>query len=338
MPRPRSESFYLNLAPNVSAALSIHTKASLSGPRSPPAAPTTATGPTVPAALTSPTRSFPFSRTPAIRSPAPAAAAVAAAAAALADDADDERDPASPPAPPRRRSTPDLRFAHPPRHPWSPAAPSPLRRDASRPFCPSSLFTTHAPLLPLYPLPAAPPSPLHPRSAPPRPSLEAAALALKSPARRRTPLYTTALKQSFFAGAAGSSVRRFGVRTAWNINEDVRRSLATDHLHSIFEFSSSDENDDNDEEEEEEEEFASPIHSSSIEQAVEDAISQVQVYPERRTAAHHTRSPSDTSEEDISSGSDGGEEYSSTQFDGDSSDEEEGLHRENGETWELIEI
>ena len=65
----------------------------------------------------------------------------------------------------------------------------------------SSLFTTHAPLLPLYPLPASlrtpEPSPpaLHPSAA----RLDAAALALKSPARRHTPLYTTALRKSFFA-------------------------------------------------------------------------------------------------------------------------------------------
>ena len=128
-------------------------------------------------------------------------------------------------------------------------------------------------------------------------------------------------------------MRRFGVRTAWNIDEDVRRSLATDHLHSIFEFSSSEENDDEDEEEE----SASPCHSSTtIEDAVKEAIREVQVYPEIRTASHHKRSLSETSEEDTSSGSDGGEEHSSAQFDGDSSDEEEGLHLENGETWELI--
>ena len=142
----------------------------------------------------------------------------------------------------------------------------------------------------------------------------------------------TTLRKAFTAGASGSSVRRFGVRTAWNIDEDVRRSLATDHLHSIFEFSSSEENDDEDDDDE----FASPFRPSTIEHAVEEAISEVQVYPEIRTAAHHKRSPSESSEEDISSGSDGGEEYSSTQFDGDSSDEEEGLHLENRETWELI--
>lgn len=122
------------------------------------------------------------------------------------------------------------------------------------------------------------------------------------------------------------------MRTAWNISEDVRRSLATDHLHSIFDFSSSEENDDEDEE------FASPCYSPNIEHAVKEAICGVQVYPETRAASSHKRSPSEQSDEDTSSGSDGGEEYSPTHFDESSSDEEDGLHPENEETWELISI
>ena len=120
------------------------------------------------------------------------------------------------------------------------------------------------------------------------------------------------------------------MRTAWNINEDVRRSLATRHLHSIFEFSSS-------EDEGEDEDFVSHCHSSHIEHTVQEAISQVQVYPEIRPASHK-RSPSQHSDPDSSSGSDGGEEYSSSHFDESSSDEEEGLHLESEEIWEMISI
>ena len=55
--------------------------------------------------------------------------------------------------------------------------------------------------------------------------------------------------------------RGFGVRTAWNIGGDVRRSLATHHLHSIFKFPSS-------ENEGEDDDIASHRHSSNIERAV----------------------------------------------------------------------
>jgi len=129
------------------------------------------------------------------------------------------------------------------------------------------------------------------------------------------------------------------VRTAWNIDEDVRRALATHHLHSTFDFSSSeDEDEDDDEDEGEGEDFAPPCHSSGINHAVIEAISQVQVYPEIRAASHHKRSPSEHSDEDSSSGSDGGEEYSSAHSDESSSDEEEGLPLEREETWEMISI
>ena len=335
MPRPRSESFYLNLAPNVSAALSIQTKASLSSIRSPPTPPTPTTPPpTLPPVPTSPTRPFRLPNTPLIRT------------LVLAEDADDERDGPINPAPvlPRRRSNPDLKLAsahptHPTRHPWSPIVPSPLRRDTSRPFCPSSLFTTHATVLPVYQIPSTTPRPVHSLSS--ATSTDACTLrgdapGLKPLPRRRTPLYISTLKKAFFAGPDGSSARRFGVRTAWNIDEDVRRSLADHHLHSIFEFSSS-------EDEDEEDDFASPCRSSSVDHAVKEPICPVQVYPEVRPASHHKRSASehsdeDSSSEDSSSGSDGGEEYSPTHFDESSSDEEGGSLLESEETWEMIPI
>jgi len=139
------------------------------------------------------------------------------------------------------------------------------------------------------------------------------------------------LKKAFFTGPSGSSARRFGVRTAWNIDEDVRRSLATDHLHSIFEFSSS-----SSEDEDEDDDVALPRHySSDIEHAVKEALCKVQVYPEIHSASHHKRSPSEHSDEDSSSGSDGGEEYSSTHSDECSSDEED---LESEETWEVVSI
>ena len=329
MPRPRSESFYLNLAPDVCAALSIHTKASLSTTaiRSPTTPPPTLSPVPVP---NSPTRPIPLPNTPLIRT------------LALAEDADDERDGPSNPAPvlPRKRSNPDFKFtAHssqfpPIRYPWSPIVPSPLRRVASRPFCPSSLFSTHTAILPLYqaiPTTPRPVRPLSPATSADRCILQSGTPDLKLPSRRRTPLYNSTLKKSFLTGPSGSSARRFGVRTAWNINEDVRRSLATRHLHSIFEFSSS-------EDEGEDEDFTSPCHSSNIEHAVKEAISQVQVYPEIRPASHQKWPPSEHSDPDSSSGSDGGEEYSSSHFDESSSDEEEGLHLESEEIWEMISI
>ena len=154
---------------------------------------------------------------------------------------------------------------------------------------------------------------------------------LKRPPRRRTPLYNSTLKKAFLAGPSGSSARRFGVRTAWNIDEDVRRSLETHHLHSIFEFSSS-------EDEGEDEDFAPHCHASNVEHTVKEAISQVQVYPEIRPASHQKRLSSEPSDEDSSSGSDGGEEYSPAHFDESSSDEEEELHLQSEEIWEMISI
>ena len=54
------------------------------------------------------------------------------------------------------------------------------------------------------------------------------------------------------------------MRTAWNIDGGIHRSLATDHLHSTFEFSSP-----SSEDEDEDEDFASPRdNSSDIQHAV----------------------------------------------------------------------
>src|SRR5258706_81390 len=50
------------------------------------------------------------------------------------------------PVPPQKRAqiptSNSLFQIQPIRHPWSPTVPSPLRRDSSGPFCPSSLFTS----------------------------------------------------------------------------------------------------------------------------------------------------------------------------------------------------
>ena len=144
-------------------------------------------------------------------------------------------------------------------------------------------------------------------------------------------MYIGTLKKAFLAGPSGSSARRFGVRTAWNIDEDVRRSLPSRHLRSIFEFSSS-------EDEGEDEDFPPHRHSSNIEHTVKEAVSQVQVYPEIRPASHQKRLSSEPSDEDSSSGSDGGDEYSPAHFDESSSDEEEALHLQSEEIWEMISI
>ena len=109
---------------------------------------------------------------------------------------------------------------------------------------------------------------------------------------------------------------------AWNIDEYVRRSLATHHLHSIVELSST-------EVDSKDEDFTSQRHSPNTEHAVKQAISQVQVYPEISPASHQKRSPSEHSDGDSGSGSDGGEEFSSTHFGESSINEEEGLHVKN---------
>ena len=91
------------------------------------------------------------------------------------------------------------------------------------------------------------------------------------------------------------------MRTAWNIDGDLYVSLATHHLHSIFEPPSSKEEDEG-----EEEDFASRGHSSNIKHVVKEAISQVQVYLEIRLAYCHGR---DQSDENSSSSGDGGVGY-----------------------------
>ena len=104
---------------------------------------------------------------------------------------------------------------------------------------------------------------------------------MKPLARSRAPLYIGTRKKAFLAVPSGSSAWRFGVRIAWNIDEYVRRSLVTHHLHSIVEFSSS-------EVQGKDEDFASHRHTSNIEYAVKQAISQVQVYPEISPASHQS--------------------------------------------------
>jgi len=90
------------------------------------------------------------------------------------------------------------------------------------------------------------------------------------------------------------------VQTAWNIDGDVYHALSTPHLHSTFEFSSSEGQD-------EVEDFASTCRP------VKEALSHIHVYPKKRPASHHKR------------------EYTSTLDEG-------GLRLENDETWEMISI
>ena len=79
--------------------------------------------------------------------------------------------------------------------------------------------------------------------------------------------------------------------------------------------------------------FASHRHKSNIEHAVRQAISQVQVYPEIYSASRQLQSLNGHSDEDFSSGSDGGEIHSPTYFGASSSDREGGLHLESDELW-----
>ena len=57
-----------------------------------------------------------------------------------------------------------------------------------------------------------------------------------------------------------------------------------------------------------------------------------------RPASHHKRSPSEHIDEDFSSSSNGGEEYTSTHFDEFSSREGKGCFLESEETWEITSI
>ena len=67
------------------------------------------------------------------------------------------------------------------------------------------------------------------------------------------------------------------MRDLWNIDEGIRSSLCTHHLHSILEFSSS----------EEDEDFTSFCNSSNIQHAVKGTVRRVQVYPKNRPTSHH---------------------------------------------------
>ena len=118
------------------------------------------------------------------------------------------------------------------------------------------------------------------------------------------------------------------MHTARNIDEDVRRSLSTHHLHSTFSF----------EDEGKDEDIPPPRRSSSIDHAVNQAFSQVQIYTERPSVSHQNQPSSEHSGGDSGFGSNGDEEYSSTHIGGSFSNEGDGLHLESEQTWETISI
>jgi len=97
-------------------------------------------------------------------------------------------------------------------------------------------------------------------------TLQGDTLGLKLLPRHHKLLYAGTLKKAVFSRLSGSSTRKIGLQTVWNIDEDVRRALTTHHLHSAVEFSSS-------EEEDEDDDLTSPCRSSSIDHAVKDTIS-----------------------------------------------------------------
>src|SRR5258706_14099517 len=152
--------------------------------------------------------------------------------------------PTQPSARPPLKSRPRIRSSkiQPIRRRWGPIVPSPLCRYSSRPFCPSSSFTsrTGTAVWLLYQIASTTPCLVH-------------SLLLATPAdgctlqgdipglqllpRRRTPLYFSTLNKGFFAGLSGTSSQVFGVRAAWNADEDALRLLASHQLHSTFEFS-----------------------------------------------------------------------------------------------------
>ncbi len=77
---------------------------------------------------------------------------------ALPEDADTTHPNAAPVPPESAKSRPQIRSSkiQPIRHPWSPIVPSPLRRYSSRPFCPSSLFTSQTAIWLLCQIPPRP--------------------------------------------------------------------------------------------------------------------------------------------------------------------------------------
>src|SRR5258706_13084608 len=76
------------------------------------------------------------------------------------------------------------------------------------------------------------------------------------------------LKKVVFAGPSGTSTQKFGVRTVWNTDEDVRRLLAppSPAFHRIRGF-------------------CAPSHSPNIERAVKEAI---RLVPRLRRATHQS--------------------------------------------------
>ena len=155
-----------------------------------------------------------------------------------------------PPTHPTRRLSPPTRMAlksrrqirstknQPIRHPWSRIVLSPLCSDSSRPFCASSFISraafVYSTKLPPQPLLCAFDFTGHFFR---RRTLQCDAPGLELLHRRRTPLCSSTLNKTSFAGLSGTSTQRLGVRTAWNTDEDVRRVLAPHQLHSTFEFS-----------------------------------------------------------------------------------------------------
>src|SRR5258706_2879894 len=122
--------------------------------------------------------------------------------------------PTQPSARPPLKSRPRIRSSkiQPIRRRWGPIVPSPLCRYSSRPFCPSSSFTsrTGTAVWLLYQIASTTPCLVH-------------SLLLATPAdgctlqgdipglqllpRRRTPLYFSTLNKAFFAGLSSTSPR-----------------------------------------------------------------------------------------------------------------------------------
>ena len=92
------------------------------------------------------------------------------------------------------------------------------------------------PGLPLYQIVPTTPRPVHSLS----PAGSADGYTFQGDAPPELKLHPGAARPSTQKGLpcwpSGSGAGSFRVRTAWNTDEDVRRPLATQHLHSVFEF------------------------------------------------------------------------------------------------------
>ena len=197
-----------------------------------------------------------------------------------------------------------------------------LRRVASRPLF---ILLVHRPHRDFASTKLSPtPRPVHPLSlatSADRCTREGDAPDLKLLPQPLSPFYITTLTKPFLAGPSVSSAHKAGVSTGWNIGRDIRRSLATLPLHSMFKFSAFE-----DEGEDRDLRPTAILPTSSMPSKRLSAISRSTLSLSPKAVAKPAQ------RRDSSFGSDGGEEYPSTHFSESSGDEEDESHMESEET------